>query len=389
MRQFVLLLAVAFVIPTTGCKKPEFQEFSPPDGRFKVQMPGKPSKQERDEQGLHLTAYTVENRNEAFMVAYSDIPNHLRHDLDGAVQGFAQKAGGTNVQSKGSSQTTKGEFLGWREFEMAISTPKPGYAAGRVLFARGRLYMVISVGTENRLTNPDVQKFISSFSLTDGDTPGSNAPVGSNAPSSGPAHTEPPQVGTPEFPKDPVVIKPVVPNPTPKLDPKPTPKVDPVPTQPKKPQALGGPFDTEFTENAPAGGVLIGFDVGISSFAARDAVGTLRPIFRVGRQEILGELHGSDSKRTVSVVAKDGYAVGAISVKAGLWIDGFSLTFMKVVGDKLDPNDSYKSEWIGGPQGTGKLPTQDGGGKPVVGIIGKVTKQTAKNATGIGLIFKE
>lgn len=382
-------LTLTILLIVVGCKKPAAaivpQEFSPEGGRFTVMMPGTPNKQERFEAGFRLIAHGVESPNDAHMVGYSDIPASEGHELDGALDGMRQKASGTITYSTGGSQVINGKMTVWREFEMTVTTPRAGYAAGRVIYARGRLYIVMVMGSDNRLAKPETRAFIDSFRLTDGDTPGVGVQPGTEETPATPKLPVTPKLTpkppvTPNIPKNPVVIKPPVTPPDVKL---------PItPPQPKKPQAIGNPFDPEFTEMAPEKGVLVGFDVGMSTFVNREVVGTLRPVFRVGRQEMFGEIHGTESKRTVNVVAKDGYAVGAISVKPGIGIDGFSLTFMKIAGDKLDPNDSYTSDWIG-YKGVGKPTTQDGGGKPVVGIIGKVTKMTSKNATGIGLIFKE
>jgi hypothetical protein len=84
----------------------------------------------------------------------------------------------------------------------------------------------------------------------------------------------------------------------------------------------------------------------------------------------------------VKVVAKSGYAVGAITVKAGLGVDGFSITFMKVEAGQLNPKDSYESEWIGG-KGGGRPTKLAGDGGVVVGVVGKTNKT---NAGGIGLL---
>ncbi len=386
MRKFTTILAVGLLLPL-GCKKAEFQEFSPPGGRFTVMMQGSPTREERDEKGLHVTMYMVGNRNEAYTVGYIDIPPGKAHDLDEAVRGMAEKAGGTNIRSTGSEQIVNGSMLGWREFEMDITKPKTGFAAGRVLFARARLYMVLSIGTENRLTNPDVRNFIDSFRLTDGDTPSpATVPEGAAAipqpkqPVTGEIPVNPPIIPFPEFKKPPAT------NPKPPVISTKPPLTQPLPSfpQPKKPQALGGTFDPEFTENAPDGGLLVGFEVGLGKFVKNDIIATLRPIFRVKGMDTDGELHGTDTTRLTKYVAKPGYAVGAISIKHGLGVDGFALTFMKVVNDKLDPSDSYKSDWIGGMGGGGPI-TQGGDGKLVTGIVGK---QGKKNCSGIGLIFK-
>lgn len=387
MRKLTTIVAVAILLPLASCKKPEFQEFSPPGGRFTVMMQGSPTREEKDEKGLHLTMYVVENRNEAYTVGYVDIPPGAKHDLDGAVRGMAEKAGGTNTRSTGGEQIVNGSMMGWREFEMDITKPKTGFAAGRVIFARARLYMVLTMGTENRLSNPDVRNFLDSFRLTDGDTPGP-----ATVPEGAPAIPQPKQPTTGEIPVNPPIIpfpvfnKPPATNPKPPVGSTKPPITQPVPSlpQPKKPQALGGAFDPEFTENAPEGGLLVGFEVGLGKFVKNDIIATLRPIFRVKDNDADGELHGTDTTRLTKYVAKPGYAVGAISIKHSLGVDGFALTFMKVVGDKLDPSDSYKSDWIGG-MGGGRTTTQDGDGKLVTGIIGK---QGKKNCSGIGLIFK-
>ena len=92
---------------------------------------------------------------------------------------------------------------------------------------------------------------------------------------------------------------------------------------------------------------------------------------------------GTDVSRLVKIVAKPNAAVGAITVKAGLGIDGFSITFMKVGAGQLDPSDSYESDWIGG-KGGGRPTKLAGDGGLVVGVVGKTTKT---NAGGIGLLL--
>jgi hypothetical protein len=72
-------------------------------------------------------------------------------------------------------------------------------------------------------------------------------------------------------------------------------------------------------------------------------------------------------ERAVRAVAKPGYAVGAMTVKSDKEVSGFSLTFMRVKGGKLDPTDAYESEWIGGAGATKTL--LGGDGSPVIGLF--------------------
>lgn len=79
--------------------------------------------------------------------------------------------------------------------------------------------------------------------------------------------------------------------------------------------------------------------------------------------------------------AKDGYAVGAVTMRVGGKIDAMKLTFMKLDNGVLNPADSYSSEWIGGTN-TGEK-TYKMLGVPI-GIYG--THDVDCNS--IGLIFK-
>src|SRR5262249_39249464 len=87
----------------------------------------------------------------------------------------------------------------------------------------------------------------------------------------------------------------------------------------------GGPDDPTFKVVAPDGGMLIGFDVGVGGFVGTDVVRTIQPIFRTAKGEIRGQQYGMNFERMITVRAKDGYAVGAITAKAGLLVDGFSV----------------------------------------------------------------
>ncbi len=150
-------------------------------------------------------------------------------------------------------------------------------------------------------------------------------------------------------------------------------------------EVMGGGFDPPFRDEAPAGGLLIGFEVGLGKFGSNDVIRAIRAVFRnADGTETLAKLHGTQIQRVVTVKAKPGFAVGAIIGKAGLTMDGFSVTFMAVGPDGLDANSAYSSEWIGG-KGGGTETQLGGTGAPVIGILGKENK---KDCTGLGLLLK-
>jgi len=165
----------------------------------------------------------------------------------------------------------------------------------------------------------------------------------------------------------------------PSARPEPSPRGSPVRAGPET-RILGG-FGPEFQDLAPEGGVLIGLEVGLGKFAVNDVIKAIRPIFRTAQgEETLGKQHGKDTSNVVTVKAKEGYAVGAITLKQGLLVVGLSVTFMKVGNGTLDPKDAYESEWVGGR--TGGPETMLGGtGALVTGIIGK---DNERECTGLG-----
>ena len=150
------------------------------------------------------------------------------------------------------------------------------------------------------------------------------------------------------------------------------------------PKILGSGTDPEFKELAPEGGVLIGLEVGLVKSGKRDIVKSIKPLYLVDGKEAPGERHGTRADKTVTFKAKEGYAVGGFSAKYGGGFDGVSVTFMKIGGDKLDPKDSYESEYVGTDEK--KAPTKVASeGQVVVGIVGKTND---KDLTAFGLVFK-
>jgi S1-C subfamily serine protease len=150
---------------------------------------------------------------------------------------------------------------------------------------------------------------------------------------------------------------------------------------------LGGGSDKVFKDQAPDDGLLIGLEIGLDKWFNSDMPKALVPIYRTAKGEVKGKQYGTKIKNMVIVKAKEGYAVGAITAKAGLLVDGFSVTFMRVTAEgKLDPKDSYDSEWIGG-KGGGRETKLGGDGTPVIGILGKAANN--EDVTGLGLILKK
>ncbi len=109
--------------------------------------------------------------------------------------------------------------------------------------------------------------------------------------------------------------------------------------------------------------------------AAADGSGrfvqSVQPVYRRGKSIVEGKIYGPRPRDGVylSLVAKEGYAVGGISGRAGAWIDGFSLIFMRIRGESLEPADAYESPHVGGQGGNPQEPVNSQGAF-IVGVYG-------------------
>ena len=149
-------------------------------------------------------------------------------------------------------------------------------------------------------------------------------------------------------------------------------------------ETMGGHFDPEVVDAAAEGSVLIGLaKYGLATFVNFDVVHAIRPIYRTAAgKEVMGQQHGADTSRVVVVKAKPGYAVGAVTATSALTVTGLSVTFMKLGGTTLNPDDSYNSPWIGS-KGHGREKLLTGNGVPIVGIL---CKENAKDVPAWGCL---
>lgn len=131
----------------------------------------------------------------------------------------------------------------------------------------------------------------------------------------------------------------------------------------------GGPRRSVDRDGRP----MIGVRHAMGSWAGQDALRSFDPLFERGRAR-----PGSEE-----LFAKDGYAVGAIQVDGDKYVNAIRVAFMRIEGDRLNPKDSYVSEWLGKPTGRPSK-TLNGDGAFVVGVHGRGTIIL----DAIGLVFK-
>jgi hypothetical protein len=126
-----------------------------------------------------------------------------------------------------------------------------------------------------------------------------------------------------------------------------------------------------FIDRPDEGGLLVGFEIGLGNTNdGSQYIRTIRPIFLTSHGEIQGSMHGMPRGDAVTVRAREGFAVGGLTLKASNRIDGLSVTFMQIQGIGLNPRDAYVSDWYGSR--TSAISKRIGGsGSPMIGIGGK------------------
>jgi S1-C subfamily serine protease len=340
----------------TGKPFPGWKEYSPRDNTFIVWLPEKPDKQTDEERngtigGQRMRVNSV-NGKSADGLAYQaesvllpiSMAKMPRKDLLEIVSSrLVKELGGKLTDTK---DATSGSLTG---AEYTIEAGRTVTRA-RVYPVGSRVYTVQVTGSADEVAGVDAEIILSSYRV-----PGAVAPVAKKDLDPGPSK---------------------LPNP---IEPKAI-------TGGKEPTILGSiENDPKFKTIGPEGGILIGVEARFAKFGGTEIVRAVRPIYRVSGKEQFGEQFGADLTGSVTIKAKEGYAVGGVVGKAGWWCNGFSLTFMKIKPDgTLDPKDSYESDWAGF-NGRSAIIRVMSDGAPVVGIVGKIV---GRETTAFGLLYK-
>lgn len=171
----LLLVPLAALLAGCGQAKAPFTSSA---GKFRVDMPGKPTEQVKDVPApppignLKLYAYQANEWNGiSYSVMYSDYPagmvrpEAVQPVLDGVASGFIR---GANFQEK---ETKKLDIYGHPGREVSFSTKSTGGAPGqgraRMFLVGDRLYQIVVAGPEAKVTDSVVSDFFKSFTLTE------------------------------------------------------------------------------------------------------------------------------------------------------------------------------------------------------------------------------
>ena len=112
---------------------------------------------------------------------------------------------------------------------------------------------------------------------------------------------------------------------------------------------------------------------------------SLLPLYSTGDGKLVAgtKVYGKPSGAERRLLDHPRYAVGAVNIRSGVFIDAIEVKLMRIKGDRLDTTD-VKTERAGS-LGGGPQPTLGGDGKPSVGCV---VYSSAEAITGVGLIQK-
>ncbi len=131
----------------------------------------------------------------------------------------------------------------------------------------------------------------------------------------------------------------------------------------------GSEAHTIYDDLAPEGGWLVGLRL-TKGTNWGGAIRAVQPIYQIGDQYHLGLRHGRKGGASrAQIIARPGYAIGKIFIRAGLAMNAVQVEFQRVAGSKLDPQDNYQSKWIGCAGGSTYEPLSSDG-NPIAGVSG-------------------
>jgi hypothetical protein len=148
-----------------GCgAKPQWQEVSSDEGGFTVQMPGTPRAETRTQGALTINGLGVKVKDSVYRASYANLPPGSGFDYSAGIKAIAANYEGA-VTSE-SDFTIEG--CTGKSYEIEITKPMKGFASGRMVVVKDRLYQLLVMGSTIRAADPDVQTFFNSLTLKPG-----------------------------------------------------------------------------------------------------------------------------------------------------------------------------------------------------------------------------
>jgi len=149
-----------------------WQEYKSAAGKFAIQVPSKPQEQSQDQTTdvgtIKLNMVIAEANDSGYFVGYADFPNKVADPTD-IQKGLGDSVKGLVSNLKGEIKSEKEYMLGdvpCRDFEAGGKVQATDVSMkGRFCLADNRLYQVFVLGSKEKFSTADVDRFITSFKI--------------------------------------------------------------------------------------------------------------------------------------------------------------------------------------------------------------------------------
>jgi hypothetical protein len=149
-----------------------WQEYKSAAGKFTIQVPSKPQEQSQDQTTdvgtIKLNMVIAEANDSGYFVGYADFPSKVADPAD-IQKGLADSVKGSVSNLKGEIKSEKEYLLGdipCRDFEAGGKVQATDVSMkGRFCLADNRLYQVFVLGSKEKFSTADVDRFITSFKI--------------------------------------------------------------------------------------------------------------------------------------------------------------------------------------------------------------------------------
>jgi hypothetical protein len=147
----------------------ELNHFQSAEGRFSVLLPGTPKKQNLSVSGISTTAYTIDEKDGAYVVVFADLPISAHESaqqtqlrLDGARDGMLRSTSARLTSE--SPLLLAGKYPG-REINADLPERK-GILRARLYIVGQRLYQILAAGGSTWAQSSQANQFLDSLAVT-------------------------------------------------------------------------------------------------------------------------------------------------------------------------------------------------------------------------------
>lgn len=171
MNRMLMLVSLSLLFILQGCivapTQPDWSEFTSEEGRFSIQMPGKPTEKKSPVGGVEAHSFSGNTKNEAVEVVYADFPADIEL-TPGEIESLFDESISQRIRASGATvlSTEKITLQNYPGREVKVK-PSSGRGSSRIrmYIVRGRLYTLEYLIATDDIRPDSGDTFLDSFKL--------------------------------------------------------------------------------------------------------------------------------------------------------------------------------------------------------------------------------